>query len=166
MCFFAVLTVCRQPLFRLEGDHGALGFRAEVRVRAVFRQGAAKLQKKLLHSFHVAARHAFDKLTASQRVFRLGYDNARLAVVDERELVPVCPFPVGHLRLDAAIVEAAPLHGVAPADVVTYMPVEAERHAGQFVERADHAPVHALALCPLEHAVGGFVRAAIPAVFA
>ena len=166
MCFFAVLAVCRQPLFLLEGDHGALSFRAEVRVRAVFRQRTAKLQKKLLHGFHVVARHAFDKLAAAQRVFRRGYDNARLAVVDERELVPVRPFPVGHLRLDAAVVEAAPFHGTPASDVISHMPVEAERHAGQFGKRADHAPVHTLALCPLEHAVGGFVRTAIPAVLA
>src|SRR5699024_9239319 len=68
--------------------------------------------------------------------------------------------------LDAAVVETAFLHGIPAADIHAYVPIRAQRDAGQFRQAVHRAPVAPLTLSVSKHAVGGFVRAAVRAIFA
>ena len=159
-----ILAVLLQASFLLESLHGGLGFAAEI---AVNRQGRAKLVQQLLEGFYIPTNGAFFQQTTAQGVgHRFGrLYGSRIAVIDERQLGPVFPGPFLHHGFHAAVVEAAPLDSTPAADIVADMTVHEQRETHDLRQRVNRAPVHALALAVGEHPAGGFVRAAVGAIF-
>lgn len=145
---------------------------AEVAVRAISGQAVPQLEQELLHRLYVHAFAAFHEGSCAQSVLArrgIGFHCSaareyRIAIIHKGQLIPVRPLPGGHLRFHAAVVEAALLYGVTVADVHAHMPVKAQCNAGHLGQCANGAPGAALALGVAEHAVGGFVRAAMRAV--
>ena len=167
MGLVAVLAVLLDPGLLLECLHGGFRFASEL---AVHHKGGTQLIQKLLQGFDVRAGRAVLQQAASQRVHgdRLHSDlcTAGIAVIDKRQLVPVCPGPFLYLRLHAAPAEALPLHSIAVANVVSSMTVLVQRQTRDLRQGVDGAPVSAFLFCPGEHAVRTLVRASVGAIFA
>ena len=128
-------------------------------------QRIAQLHQQLLQCLYIGTHHAALQQTAPKRNFRCGVFSGSFPVLDKGQLVPVLPLAILHLRAHTAIAKAAPFHGIAVADIVTYMPVRVQRQTDDLRKRVNRAPIHALGFCPCEHGVGSLVRAAIRAVF-
>ena len=167
MGLVAVFAVLLQACLFLKSLHSSLGFAAELTVHLKRR---AQLIQQFLQGFDIRARGAlFQKAGAKgvsgDRFYGL-LRPACIAVIDEGQLIPVCPGPLLHLGLDAPGIKALPFHGITVSDVIARMTSLVERHTGDLRQGVDGAPVHALALGPTEHAVGSLVRTAVGAVLA
>ena len=65
------------------------------------------------------------------------------------------------LCANTTVIEAAPFHSIAVANVVTYMSVRVQCQTNDLRQRVNRAPIHALGFCPREHGIGSLVRAAV-----
>ena len=170
----AVDTVLFDTCLRLKLLEGSLCLIAEFPVSTVFGQSIAQLQQEFLHSLHIRALAALFQCARPQRVlaFRgvglhaVAAGEHCITVIHEGKLIPVRPLPGRNLRFHAAVIEAAFLHGIAVSNVHAHMPVKAQCNAGHIGQRVHSAPRTAPAFRVAEHAVGGFVRAAVAAVLA
>lgn len=155
----------------LEGLQGRERFRAKAAVRAVLGQREAQLQEQLLQGLDILALRALLQRTGAEGVLgrgRIGRVHGcalnRVAVVDERQCIPVRPRTFADLRPDTAVGEALPFDRPAVADVIAHMPVLGQRQAGHLGQCGHRAPGAALALGVAEHGVRALVRAAVCAV--
>ena len=129
------------------------------------------MQEQLLQGLDVRALRALLQRTGAQGVLgrgRIGRAHGGavngVAVVDERQRVPVRPRTLADLCFDTAVGKALPFNRPAVADVVAHMPVLGQRQPGYLGQRGHRAPSTALALGVAEHGIRALVRAAVCAV--
>ena len=116
--FFAVLAVRFQTGLLLERQQRLFRFSAEFSIRAILGQRIAQLHQQLLQGFYVGTYHAAFQQAASQRNFRCGNLGSNFSVLNERQLVPVLPLAFLDLCANTTVIEAAPFHSIAVANVL------------------------------------------------
>ena len=147
MGLIAVLTVLLQPGLLREGFHS--GFRLAAKLAVHFKCGT-RLIEQFLQGFDVSPNGAVLQQPAAQRVHSHRINGwlcaAGISVVNERQLVRVCPGTLGYLCFYAAPAEALPFDRFIIADVVPGMAVLVQSDTGDLWQRVDGTPVSAFGL--------------------
>jgi len=169
VAFLTVNAIYLDTGLLLESLDRGVSLAAEVTVEFQSGRDDDELVQKLLQGFHIGTFRALLERTGAQHIGGRGRHGRRggtITIVDEGQFRPVLPGAIFDPGLHASIVETAPFHGIAVADVVTDMAIGEESKANDLGQGADRAPVHALGLAVGEHAVGGLVGAAVGAILA